>query len=1151
MKAVALMLAATVLGLFAPAALARDDVAKAVEQFDEIRALAMRGLIRAQQLRTAHIYGQGIHLKYPPYNAEDLVIEGLWVFDFLHSMDNSAMSLLCYAAGKEHPDLDEELAVFQAYLPEAARMAIDYYDRASKALADAVDQVNKATASNKPTHIEILPSKPWTENDAALAIAGEGLDLGWKWPMIQAEASTLGKHLAKHGQSQERIFQLATQAGIGFVCPDDRNLFDWIDVEKEEGRCDWSRIDALLARCKKYDIALWVPLPSHNTSPPKWLRERLKDKAVLRGPDGSPLTVPSRGWNKELGINDIRKENNPVNLFNPEVSGLFGRYVQRLIEHIEAAGVKIKAVQLGNTNPLPLYSGPDAQARFQAWLKKNKVDPRERWGMDFDIDDVSLPGAIETFGIEDPGRKRFFLDVARFREEEHIEYFRTQVDAIRKAAPGLPICTQSCDRGMTNESMNGRPNERLIRELGLMSFGQAGGAGFWGNLRRSYSPVGRSVTIVSTGAGNRSAQYGFSAFMRGAFGMMSAPVPMARGFRGQRAYQYPDMRWEASALLGWRRFHERAQMMWPEMINTRPMPQAAILWSDTSNKHQSFIADRAKGLGGFASAMANYHKLGCVGWGRILNSICIAYDVITEEQVRQGALARYQMLIMPVVQALPTDVAARIREYFENGGLVVATSVPGLFDENMERKGAGQFADVFGAEFGGFLPRTAVSNTAFGGPTHDPKGSRTLYCTWKPQDGNEVLETFATGQPAVVGHRGKKGRALLIGYPIGREAFATDSGTLYHGTTSTHAPNGNWYIQSAAEWFRLEISQLDFAARTWVVSERLVRGSSDWSWTRKSADVRDYSFAGGANPRSVELSIRRREGNPNLYLTVFNREGGGGGHDPGIIHYESINKNVSMKLQLGDITRIYDTALGCSVPFAKSRVIFDVSPVVTFNTMLEPATARMFVISLNDNTIRMYAGKRDFGRDDYTVRDAVTKLATDAMPPEHSVIGLHGIDKFLREQADREISISAESPLYVRAAKRLAAALEDIYNTKTRVTRTSPRNAGPHDVYIERPDIYLGSHNESHYLSVQKIFYQRAADYNIARLPIFASHTFPGADRSITAMMRPYPQLKLKGGNEMEPLKWDQLGYEHVVIGSSSAHGLEMGIDNLIKLLRR
>lgn len=1152
-----LLVAVAMLALFvagAGPALAEADVASATDDLDSIRALAMRGLIRAQELRTAHLYARGFGISSPQHVAEDMVIEGLWLFDYLHSMDNSAMSLLSYAKDEEHPYLEEELEVFKAYLPEAARMTIEYYDKTSRALVEAVDRANKAAVKSRPTNVEVLPAKPWTDNDSARAIAGDGLEIGWKWPMIQAATSAIGRHFAKHGQSQERIFQLAADAGIGFVCPDDRNLFDWIDAEKEEGRYDWSRIDALLARCKKYDIALWLPLPSYKTSPPRWLRERLGDRAVLSGIDGAPLKVPSRGLNQTLGINDIRKENNPVNLFDPEVSRLFARYIKELIEHIKQAEVRIVAVQLGDDDPLPPDSGLEAQVRFKAWLKKNKIEPRERWGMDLDLEDITLPPEMQTAGVEEPGRRQMLLDVVRFREDEYIEYFRTQVDAIREAAPELPICTQSCDRGMTNESMNGRPNERLIRELGLMSYGDTGDASIWDDLRRSYSPVGRSVTKVDTGSGDTPAQHGFSSYMHGTFGMMSSPLPIARGFAAKYShnnYHYPDMRRDSASLYGWRRFHERAQAMWPEMVNTKPAPRAAILWSDTSNKYQSFIADRVPGLGGFGSGVANYHKLGFVGWGRILNSLCMAHDVVTEEQVRQGALTRYEMLVMPAVQALPADVAARIREHFEGGGLVVATSAPALFDDKMVQKGVGQLADVLGADFDGFLPRTAVPNTAFGGPTHDPQGLRTLYCAWKPHNENEVVERFATGQPAVVVHKGEKGRALLIGYPVGREAFATDSWTLYSGATSSRAPNGSWFMQSAVEWFRLRVKLLDFAPSALVASERIMRGSIDWTWTRRSGDFRDYSWDGGGNPRSVELGIRKREGNPNLYLTLFNREGGGGQHDPGVIHYESTSKNVGIKLKLGDILRIYDVTLGCSVPFTRSGAVEPFSPVVTFNTHVEPSSARMFVISINDYSIRTYAGKREFGPTDQTIRDAVQKLATDADPPEHTVIGLAGIDEYLTEKAVREISISAESPLYVRAAKRLAAAIEEIYHTKARVTRTSPRRAGPHDTYIERPHIFLGSHNESHYISIQKIFYQRAADYHTARLPIFPSHTFPGADRSITVLMRPYPILRLEGGNEMKPIQNDLLGHEHVVIGASNSHGLELGIDNLIKLLKQ
>ena len=297
------------------------------------------------------------------------------------------------------------------------------------------------------------------------------------------------------------------------------------------------------------------------------------------------------------------------------------------------------------------------------------------------------------------------------------------------------------------------------------------------------------------------------------------------------------------------------------------------------------------------------------------------------------------------------------------------------------------------------------------------------------------------------------------------------------------------------------------------------------------------------------MALRKREGNPNIYLTVFNREGGVGGADPGVIHYESTSKNVGLKLRCGDVQRIYDLSLGCAVPFTKSRVLFEDSPVVTFNIMIEPAMARMFVIAVNDETIRVYSGDRERGRDDETIRQAVGELATDALPPEHVVLGFGEIDKFLTGRAGQGITISAESPLYVPAAKRLASVIRKAYHTKVRVTRTSPRMSGPHDIYIERPDILLGSHNESHHIAVKKVFLQRGSDYHTARLPVFASHTFPGPGRSITALTRSYKQRVLEGTNEFKETEFNQLGFRHVVIGASSAHGLRTGIENLIRVI--
>jgi len=1179
---------------------------RTIEEFDEVRALAMRGLLRAQELKTAYLYGRGFGLDMPEYVAEDMLIEGLWLFDYLHSMDATSMSLICYASADEHPNLEQELAVFRAYLSEAARKTVDYYDRASKALKEAVTRINAETSGKTGLELQTIPARPWTDDPAIEASGGDGFNLGWEWPIMQDESTRLGRHLKQHGYAQDHVLALGARNGIEFIRPHDQNLFDWIDVERKEGEYDWSRIDRLLTLCKKHGMALWMAVPSYNTSPPEWLRERLKNRAVLTGRNGKPLTVRTRGFTRYTGMNDIREWNNPVNLFDPDVSKAFTRYLRALIAHVRDSGVKIVAAELGSSRPLPICFGPETEARWQAWLKRNNVDPRKRWNMGISASEAVLPGKLSRTRTSDPRANQMLMDIDRWREDEYVEYFRVQADAIRAVAPDVPICMQSCDSGESNESMNGRPNERLVRELGLAAFSYGGAASVWDDLRRSYSPTHWSATRAYSHWWDTPAQYSFSSYIHGAFTIMGQVTPLARGFYTGNTYWYPDLRLRTSTLRGWRRFQERAQGMAPEMLNTKPAPQAAVMWSDVTNKYQSSIHDYV----GWSDTTANYHKAGCIGWDRILNSVGIAHDFVTEDQVRRGDLRGYQMLIMPAVQAMSADVAQKIREYVQNGGKVVATSAPALFDPKMQQKGTGQLADVFGADFDRFLGRSVVAET----PMYTPLANqtlfrywtspdinrlqarsdslKTLYCTFKPRDGAKVLEKFTTGEPAVILNDLGEGKAVVIGYPIGRESYISNAYREAMGQTVAAQPNGSIFQQGLFRWFEHLLPKmpaphtasggrqkpaelLDLVRDVVVNGERVPRpvgqdaGWPCWQWTRKGGGYRDYvwkrgrSQGGSVAMRSVEAALRRREGNPNTYLTVFNREGGSG-FDPGLTHFESTSKEIAVEFARGDIKQIYDLSLGCPVSFKRTRKRGTLTGYATsFRTMIEPSMARMFVIATQDDTVRLYAGNRVRGRNDDVIREAVAKLVTDEPVPQHVLIGPRDVALFLSVRGLQGVTISAESPVYLPAAERLAAALEKAYGKKARITRNSPRIEGGHwDVSawrterhtsIEEPDILLGSHNESHYIAALRMHGQPGhaghRESHTARWPIMTSHTFPGPGRSATTLLRPFRKRAAIGNEAKGRATLESPAPQTLIIGASGEEGLNAGVDNLIRLI--
>ncbi|NQT18823.1 MAG: hypothetical protein HQ592_03895 [Planctomycetes bacterium] len=93
---------------------------RVLDGFEDCRALAMRGLKQAQDLKCVYLYGRGFGLDMPESIPEDMLIEGLWLFDHLEAMDVTAISMVSYAAAAEHPNLAQEVNAFASFVPEVA-----------------------------------------------------------------------------------------------------------------------------------------------------------------------------------------------------------------------------------------------------------------------------------------------------------------------------------------------------------------------------------------------------------------------------------------------------------------------------------------------------------------------------------------------------------------------------------------------------------------------------------------------------------------------------------------------------------------------------------------------------------------------------------------------------------------------------------------------------------------------------------------------------------------------------------------------------------------------------------------------------------------------------------------------------------------------
>ena len=81
-----------------------------------------------------------------------------------------------------------------------------------------------------------------------------------------------------------------------------------------------------------------------------------------------------------------------------------------------------------------------------------------------------------------------------------------------------------------------------------------------------------------------------------------------------------------------------------------------------------------------------------------LEDIGLQYNFVANEQIEAGELGRkgYKVLVLPYAQALSAAEVARIKEFVQAGGMVLADFTPGVMDAHCRRLKASPLEEVFG-----------------------------------------------------------------------------------------------------------------------------------------------------------------------------------------------------------------------------------------------------------------------------------------------------------------------------------------------------------------------------------------------------------------------------------------------------------------------
>lgn len=172
-------------------------------------------------------------------------------------------------------------------------------------------------------------------------------------------------------------------------------------------------------------------------------------------------------------------------------------------------------------------------------------------------------------------------------------------------------------------------------------------------------------------------------------------------------------------------------------------------------------------------------------------------DIIHENQVIEGKLDRYELLVMCDVKLLPVEVASQIKKFLYNGGTLISDCVPQM---NAVKEPLGEMAGLFGvnrAETGRVLqegqwvpftimpPRMsfppeeggAISEVMIDAIAGKALGEEYRFNVVSPREielsGGEVIFQMESGLPGLIKSKVGSGEAYLFGFCIQDTYFET------------------------------------------------------------------------------------------------------------------------------------------------------------------------------------------------------------------------------------------------------------------------------------------------------------------------------------------------------------------------------------------
>lgn len=1171
----------------------QPDPWRTVNDIEDVRLLWAATAYRVHELDTLLHYARDFgQASADPREARQWHLRALEVFEPLKSLDDGGQSLVAWLDyTRHHADVSGDVAHLRGLLGQCAADVLALYRDLDRRLAAVRADVSRLSAEKGLQPPAVREPMPWQD---PVREAGRRMGFAMSWFVwMNLDDTSRQAALARQQQRDDGdLLESAAELGVRAIVPEfsgTENLpcCSWPVCEPEPGRYDFSRLDANIARLAACGLKVVVPVRSLTTAPPEWFVRQHGDEARLWRYDlKEKKAVPADG----------------VNLQHEPTARAFDAYLAALIRHLrEAHAERVLAVSL-ETSASHLAADLDyssaARRHFQEWLRHRHADIgalNRLWGAAYtDFGEIEIPAPRSeppfTVGPNHPDGEPLaaaavWHDWIRWRKAWVAAGFERQRAVIASAWPNVPVQGYAIEanshRAHSERPIDSWPLEALGTRLDLP-----------GSMA-TVEPV--QVLLRAVGRGrftSQEAEQNFGSMLGGAAysGMLkdvrytvarNGPEMILRYFYSPGLYVYIDRQIGWDGAYSFRLKLREMNRLDTLMGNTRPAPaRIAVLWSENSYEMDPTV----------------YSRYGALGMAYALMCAKVHYDIVTETLVAEGALDRYDWLVIPEQRWLSDATLDRVRAYVERGGTLFATGLPGMFDEYGRPRGQ-PLADVFGADLAAFTPIQAIPGTylvptrpnatwddrergaGWRGHSSFSPADWTLHlqlcAAFTPRGGAEVRLRFADGSAALVAGRFGKGRTFLLGYPFGHEfAFSNTTemsfGKLY--PRYSYPPQMTELHRWLGEFVRKDLA---FPQTVQVPQSTLARAIG----REGSAPAMTYpGWGDGYEARLLEtdepnhsltIGLRSREGLETTWLTVWNRDSAYA-VGRGYAHFMAAPTHAVIRINRPDVRAIYDVLNRTYVPVARgdlsrrdrrTRQPADQDACVSFIATLPPYFGRVYAISTGPRVDVFSEGEPPGVSDDELVR-RVTALAQPQpqTPAQVLVWDRAALAAWLANRPkDRPLVVAYGSEAWRPVAEKLAAAwrergIETVLSGLGVVHETDDPDpllrwrGARYRRELETIDVLIGNDWSNTNLADLSGAWQASRHANPVQ-PVSVNRVFPGGDRAVLFATRPF---YVQDGGSRKPFKdlfhRFRVAPSMLVIGASSPAGAERGLAELLTI---